>query len=100
MLSSPLYLHVPSKVIAPALLGRFGCGHDRTEIIPDFHVFSRGEANVPDVSRAAAIQSELVAAGLVPRSLATLDLPGRLFREDLYREALSPRTIHAPLHAE
>jgi ABC-type nitrate/sulfonate/bicarbonate transport system substrate-binding protein len=100
MLSSPLYLHVPSKVIAPALLGRFGCGHDRTEIIPDFHVFSRGEANVPDVSRAAAIQSELVAAGLVPRSLATIDLPGRLFREDLYREAPRPRTIHAPLHAE
>ena len=97
MLSSTLYLNVSPKVIAPALLGRFGCGHDRFETIPDFHVFSQGDAGVPSLSRAAAIQSELVAAGLVPRSLATADLPGRLFREDFYRQALATLPSHAPL---
>jgi ABC-type nitrate/sulfonate/bicarbonate transport system substrate-binding protein len=97
MLSSTLYLNVSSKVIAPALLGRFGCGHGRLEPVPDFHVFSRGDAGVPSLSRATAIQSELVAAGLMPLSLATAELPGRLFREDLYRQALVPLTSHASL---
>jgi ABC-type nitrate/sulfonate/bicarbonate transport system substrate-binding protein len=97
MLSSPVYLNVSSKAISPALSGRFGCGHDQYETIPDFHVFSRGEAGVPTLSRAAGIQSELVAAGLVPRALAEPQLPGRLFREDLYRQATSTPPSHAPL---
>jgi two-component system, oxyanion-binding sensor len=87
MLSSPLYLNLPAKVIAPALLGRFACGHDRVEHIPDFHVFHAGQTNVPAVSRAVTLQSELVAAGLVPRDLAHPDLPRQLFRQDLYQQA-------------
>lgn len=87
MLSSPLYLNLPEKVIAPALLGRFACGHGRVENGPDFHVFSRGEANVPAPNRAAALQSELVAAGLLPSAVLTPDLPRRLFRADLHRAA-------------
>lgn len=95
MLASPHYLNLPAKVIAPALLGRFACGHGRTESVPDFHVFSRGDASAPTPARAAALQSELVAAGLVPRALALPTLPRRLFREDLYREA----TVNLDYHA-
>jgi len=89
MLSSPVYLNVSEKVIAPALVGRFACGHDRVESIPDFHVFSRGDASAPTLSRATAVQAELAAAGLIPRAVANLTLPSRLFREDLYREAIA-----------
>lgn len=87
MLAAPRYLDLPGKVIAPALLGRFACGHGRTENVPDFHVFSRGDAGAPTRDRAAALQSELVAAALVPRTRINPGLPRRLFREDLHREA-------------
>jgi ABC-type nitrate/sulfonate/bicarbonate transport system substrate-binding protein len=96
MLASPLYLNLAAKVIAPALLGRFAGGHGRVESVPDFHVFSRGDASAPTPERAAALQSELVAAGLMPRALASPGLPRRLFREDLYREATVNLDYHAP----
>ena len=96
MLSSPLYLNVSAKVIAPALSGRFACGHDRVETIPDFHVFSRGDASAPTLSRAITVQTELTAAGLITRALAQPDLPGRLFREDLFRAALVNLDPNAP----
>lgn len=95
MLASPLHLNVSAKVILPALSGRFACGHDRLESVPDFHVFSRGDANAPTHSRAATVQAELVAAGLLPRALAHPDLPHRLFREELFREAIVNLDPHA-----
>jgi ABC-type nitrate/sulfonate/bicarbonate transport system substrate-binding protein len=95
MLASPLYLNLPAKVITPALLGRFDCGHGHRESVPDFHVFSRGGAGAPTVARAAALQSELVTAGLVPRTLASPTLPPRLFRDDLHREATRNLDYHA-----
>ncbi len=100
MLSSPVYLNLPAKVIAPALLGRFACGHGRVESVPDFHVFSQGDAGAPTPARAASLQSELVNAGLVPRALADPSLPRRLFREDLYREATVNLDPHAPTHTK
>jgi ABC-type nitrate/sulfonate/bicarbonate transport system substrate-binding protein len=96
LLAAPHYLNVPTTAIAPTLLGRFSSGPDTVEHVPDFHIFSRGEANVPAVVRAAALQAELVAAGLVPRALASSGLPTRLFREDLYRAATASLHHHAP----
>ncbi|SDR66063.1 CmpA/NrtA family ABC transporter substrate-binding protein [Opitutus sp. GAS368] len=100
MLASPHHLNLPAKVIAPALLGRFATGHGRVESAPDFHVFSRGDASAPTPARAAALQSELVAAGLVPRGSASVSLPRRLFREDLYREATVNLDYHAHIHTK
>lgn len=107
LLSAPQYLNLPAKVIAPTLLGRFDCGDGRVEDVPDFHLFHRGDAGVPTLARAEAIQHDLGAAGLLSAPAAKdADLPRRLFREDLYREALrhaTPlhETIHAPTpHAE
>ncbi|HKB56946.1 MAG TPA: CmpA/NrtA family ABC transporter substrate-binding protein [Lacunisphaera sp.] len=100
MLASPVYLNLPAKVIAPALLGRFACGHERVELVPDFHVFSHGDASAPTPARAALLQAELVSAGLVPRALVHPSLPRRLFREDLYREATVNLDSHAPTHTK
>jgi ABC-type nitrate/sulfonate/bicarbonate transport system substrate-binding protein len=88
LLAAPSYLNLPAKVIAPALLGRFAAGTGPAENVPDFHIFSRGDASVPTATRATDLQAELIASGLVPRALATTSLPARLFREDLYREAV------------
>lgn len=100
MLAAPLYLNLPAKTIAPALLGRFACGHEQVETVPDFHVFSRGGASAPTAERAAALQSELVAAGLVPRALVDPGLPRHLFREDLYRDATVNLDYHAPTNTK
>jgi len=90
LLSAAPYLNVPARVIAPSLLGRFDCGHDRVENVPDFHVFHRGEANRPTIEKAAAIQAALGAAGLLTSAAAAdRDLPRQLFRDDLHCAALS-----------
>jgi ABC-type nitrate/sulfonate/bicarbonate transport system substrate-binding protein len=89
MLASQKYLDLPSDLIAPALAGRFDHGGN-AEDVPDFHVFHRLDANIPTVEKAAAIQQELVSAGLLPMSAAMCDLPGQLFREDLYHAAVRP----------
>ncbi|HVT72773.1 MAG TPA: CmpA/NrtA family ABC transporter substrate-binding protein [Lacunisphaera sp.] len=96
MLSAPGYLNLPAGVIAPALTGRFDPGTGRIESLPDFHVFHRGGINRPAPARAAALQAELVAHGLVPARRAAAALPRQLFREDLHARAL-PRSL--PLHA-
>jgi len=89
LLATAPYLNLPARVISPALLGTFDCGHGRTETIPNFHVFHRGEANVPTVDKAASLQRSLGAAGLLDAAVAAdPKLPRRLFREDLYRAAL------------
>ena len=95
-LSGAPFLNLPSRVIAPALVGRFDCGNGRIEHVPDFFVFHRGEANVPGVEKARALQHALGAAGLLsPAAARDADLPRRLFREDLHREIL---TSHQHLH--
>lgn len=90
LLAGATALNLPARVIAPALLGRFDCGNGRLEHIPDFLVFHRGEAGVPAVEKACALQRALGAAGLLPPAASRdPELPRRLFREDLHREILS-----------
>ena len=89
LLSDSHYLNLPSRVLTPALLGRFDCGHGRVEPVRDFCVFHRGEASVPTVAKALALQRALGAAGLLPAAAQDPQLPRRLFREDLFRECLA-----------
>ncbi len=90
LLAGATHLNLPARVIAPALIGRFDCGNGRVENVPDFLVFHRGDASVPTVEKARAIQVALGAAGLLtPAATKDHDLPRRLFREDLHREILS-----------
>jgi len=91
ILALPHFLNLPVRVIAPSLTGRFDCGHERIENVRDFHVFHCGDANVPSAAKAAALQRALGAAGLLPPAAAAdPELPRRLFRDDLHRDALFP----------
>ncbi len=95
LLSDARYLNLSAHVISPALLGRFSCGHDRVENVPDFHVFHRGDANVPTLAKATALHSALGAAGLLsPAAVNNSELPRRLFREDLFRGTLHQHPVH------
>lgn len=95
LLAEARYLNLPARVIAPTLLGQFDCGDGRSESVPDFHVFHRGEAGVPTAEKANALHHSLAAAGLLPAPHdRDVELPRRLFREDLHRESL--RSHHQP----
>jgi two-component system, oxyanion-binding sensor len=95
LLSDARYLNLAPRVIAPTLLGKFDCGNDRIESVPDFHVFHRGDANVPTVEKAIALQRALGIAGLLSSAAAqNPELPRRLFRPDLHREILNPNLTH------
>jgi ABC-type nitrate/sulfonate/bicarbonate transport system substrate-binding protein len=88
LLAAPRCLNLPLNVIAPVLAGRFDDGAGRVESVPDFHVFHRGDANLPSSARAAVLQKNLVTAGLIAKAAATAALPAQLFRADLYRQAV------------
>jgi ABC-type nitrate/sulfonate/bicarbonate transport system substrate-binding protein len=92
LLSGPNYINQSARVILPALQGQFECGHDRIEAAPDFVVFHRNGANTPTRARAALLQTELVEAGLLPAKAVDASMPGRLFREDLFRQAIQQTT--------
>ena len=95
LLSDARYLNLPARVIAPALVGRFDRGDGHVESVPDFHVFHRGDANVPSAAKAAALQRQLAAAHLLPAAAAADSaLPRRLFREDLFDTALPSHRSH------
>jgi ABC-type nitrate/sulfonate/bicarbonate transport system substrate-binding protein len=95
ILGGAAYLNLPAAIIAPSLVGRFDCGNGRIEAVPEFHVFHRGDANVPTREKAERLQRALTAARLVtPGPALPSDLPSRLFREDLHREILSQPPTH------
>jgi ABC-type nitrate/sulfonate/bicarbonate transport system substrate-binding protein len=94
LLSRSSYINQSARVIAPALNGVFDRGHEQTEMISDFFIFQRDDANRPTVAKARSLQSELVAAQLLPAELCDAHLPGHLFREDLYRQAVKPLSTH------
>jgi two-component system, oxyanion-binding sensor len=92
LLAGPAYINQSVRVILPALLGQFDCGHERIEAAPDFVIFHRGGANIPTQARAATLQAELVEAGLLSSKTADAALTGRVFREDLFRQAIQNTT--------
>jgi two-component system, oxyanion-binding sensor len=97
LIAQPQYLNLPAESLTPALLGRFDRGHGRIEDVPGFHIFHRGDANVPSVAKATLIQRALGSAGLLsPAAAADSSLPAVLFREDLHRTLLkSNQALHA-----
>jgi two-component system, oxyanion-binding sensor len=87
LLSGKAYVNVSADILGPPLMGRFDAGNGSVESVPDFHIFHRGRANLPSPDKASDMQASLRAAGLISGQLDT-GLPKRLFREDLYAEAL------------
>jgi ABC-type nitrate/sulfonate/bicarbonate transport system substrate-binding protein len=90
MLSESRYLNLPPAALLAALGGKFDFGNGRIEAAGDFQVFSGGETNVPTAAKASSLQRTLVQTGLLSAaSAADAALPLRLFRDDLYQQAMA-----------
>lgn len=101
MLGQPQFLNLPAAVVGPSLTGKFDGGKGRVENGPGFHLFTGGDNNTPTLARATAMQRALAGAGLIPATLAAdAGLPGNLFREDLYQQAVASIPIRAEQKAE
>lgn len=94
LLSGSRYINQSTHVISPSLLGQFDCGHGRIENVPDFHVFHRGEANVPTEAKAQILQRELIDSGLLKSTQVPDELSKRLFRDDLFNHAVRSNLPH------
>jgi ABC-type nitrate/sulfonate/bicarbonate transport system substrate-binding protein len=94
LLASAGYINQSAHIISPALTGAFDCGHGRTELVPDFHVFHADQANQPTTAKAASLQQELIEASLLPAGSVTEQLPSRLFRKDIFIHATRTNSQH------
>ena len=93
-LAGPHYINQSARIIAPALLGAFDCGHEQIASIPDFHIFHGEDTNCPNVEKATLLQRDLVEAGLIEEATADDTLPAKLFRTDLFHQAVRHPTTH------
>lgn len=89
-------LDLPAEVLAPALTGPFALDERRTIDARDLVTFHRLEANVPVPSLGARVLQQLVDAGLVAVDAAAVaPLSRRLFRTDLFQQAINHPLLHA-----
>ncbi len=92
LLASRHHLGLPPESIRPAITGEFllAPGHPHRHPAP--LIFHRGDSNEPTPARALAIARQL--PGSVPP-----EIPGRVFRLDLFQAALHDPTAAHPSHA-
>lgn len=84
----PKYVHAPVETLRASLLNRFDFGHGRVELLSDFHIFSRREANVPSGDKATWILRQLRESGLL-KNVPTLQMEAavNVFRPDIFQLA-------------
>lgn len=89
ILSRPHYVGVPADIIGRILSGRIlrGTGADEDRSAP-FILFHGGGANMPRREHAEWILSQMVRWGQIDAPPGGSDLPGRIYRADLYTTAI------------
>jgi hypothetical protein len=70
------------------ITGEFDFGHGITRAVPDFNVFHRHDANEPTGDKAAWVLQRMRSSGLCREAVLDFQLARRVFRADLYAQAL------------
>ncbi len=83
--------HVGSspQALRMSLGGLFDYGNGRVEKVPDFHVFSRGNANEPTLDRALWVIRQLHGCGLADPESVPAEKASEWFRPDIFHKAQS-----------
>jgi ABC-type nitrate/sulfonate/bicarbonate transport system substrate-binding protein len=94
LLALPQYLNVPERVVGAGLVGTFSDGRGRTIENRDFIHFHREEANDPSAAKANWLIEGFRRHGLLPGGLVLPpDFAARIFRSDIYQQALAHAQI-------
>lgn len=99
-LARPEAVNVPAHVLRRGLAGPFDFGQGRVELLPDFNLFSKREANEPTAEKAAWIVRHLTESGAI-KDRTNLHGFGlwKTFRSDIFdqaRELVAHTTTHEP----
>ncbi len=87
-LAQPQYINATPDSLRRGLAGSFDFGHGRVEELPDFHVFSRHDANEPSAEKAAWVVNHLLRSGAIQdRSILQTAPTRKIFRTDLFDQA-------------
>ncbi|MBI4662500.1 MAG: ABC transporter substrate-binding protein [Verrucomicrobia bacterium] len=83
----PKYVNASVEALRGSMMGTFDFGNGRVETLPDFHVFSRHDANEPSTEKSAWILRNLFSSGVVKNRSAALT-GAEVFRPDIFHEAM------------
>lgn len=89
VLSRRLYVNTSFKVLKDCLLDSFDFGTTQRELLPEFHVFNRFNANAPTPDKAAWVMNNLLRTRTAheTRALPPSSLQ-KIFREDIFSAAM------------
>lgn len=89
LLAHPRYVSTSTAALRTSFCGAFDFGKERVENVPEFHIFSKHNANEPTPERAAWILENLRELGVLSgKAPAELNHLLRSFRSDIYRQAV------------
>ncbi|MFC3102503.1 CmpA/NrtA family ABC transporter substrate-binding protein [Salinisphaera aquimarina] len=96
-LADTSYVDAPAEVIRRTLTGRF-CYHPGAapRPAPDFNVFNRYAANFPWRSHAMWFISQMIRWSQISAPVDIAMTAGRVYRPDIYRDAVAPLGIVCP----
>jgi ABC-type nitrate/sulfonate/bicarbonate transport system substrate-binding protein len=90
ILARPEYIGVAEDILIRPLTGALKCGGQQPDIIdPDLVVFHRGCANFPWRSHALWLMTQMIRWGQVREPFNLETVAERVFRTDIYREAVA-----------
>jgi hypothetical protein len=81
--------------LRPGISGEFDFGHGRVRTVPDFAKFYGDDANEPSADKAAWVleQTRAIAPNGIEAASFNAELSRRVFRSDLYAEAMRVRGL-------
>ncbi|MBI2946033.1 MAG: ABC transporter substrate-binding protein [Verrucomicrobia bacterium] len=83
----PKYVNASVEALRGSMMGAFDFGNGRVETLPDFHVFSRHDANEPSTEKSAWILRNLFSSGAV-KNRSAAQAGAEVFRPDLFHQAM------------
>jgi ABC-type nitrate/sulfonate/bicarbonate transport system substrate-binding protein len=88
-LARPEYLNLHESSLAPGFSREFQFGNGRSEVLSEFIIFHRHEANEPSMEKSAWVVNNLMRSGVLPEP-ATFNAAAarQTYRPDIYQEAL------------
>jgi ABC-type nitrate/sulfonate/bicarbonate transport system substrate-binding protein len=89
LLSRREYVNAPCAAVRRGFDADFDFGHHRVRSVLDFNAFHRNDANEPTAQKAAWVIRHLRASGLCQDAALNSTLGRKVFRADLFEQALS-----------